>query len=101
MLDYYRRSCLGVWNTDVGVGYWRAVPFGSSTIDKFISVSAIYPSESDNIPERQYVNGIPKTLINVNFSQPLSIGMGVGGSIYDRAFSGKIFCIRMYDRKLT
>ena len=28
ILNLYRRSCLGVWNTDVGVGYWKGVSFG-------------------------------------------------------------------------
>ncbi len=28
ILNYYRRSCLGVWNTDIGVGYWKGVSFG-------------------------------------------------------------------------
>ena len=66
-----------------------------------ISVSAVYPSSTGNVPERQYVNGISKISSNVNFSQPVSSGTVIGGSRYDRAFSGKIYCIRLYDRQLT
>ncbi len=101
IIDMYRRSCMGVWDTNIGVGYWKAVPFGKSAIGEIITASAIYPSDTDNIPSSQFVDGQFKNLTNVNFSQPLSSCTIIGGSPYDRAFAGKIHCIRLYDRQLT
>ena len=101
LIDMYRRSCMGVWDTNIGVGYWRAVGFGRSTIGEVISATSIYNTTTDNIPSYQYVDGQFKELVNVNFSQPLSTAFSIGGSPYDRAFSGKLYCVRMYDRPLS
>ena len=38
ILNLYKKSCLDVWNTYVGIGHWIGVLFGQSTIDKMISV---------------------------------------------------------------
>lgn len=100
-MDLYRRSSVGVWDTYIGVGYWRAVSYGRTTVGERISISVFYPTASDNIPTYAYVNGDSLALVNVNFTKPYSMSWTIGGTSYGNPFVGKIFCIRLYDRELT
>lgn len=100
-MDLYRRSSVGVWDTYIGVGLWKAVSYGRSTVGERISASVFYPTFSDNVPIHAYVNGEVLPFVNVNFSKPYSVAWTIGGTAYGNPFIGKIFCVRLYDRELS
>lgn len=100
-MDLYRRSSVGVWDTYIGVGLWKAVSYGRSTVGERISASVFYPTFSDNVPIHAYVNGEALPFVNVNFSKPYSVAWTIGGTAYGNPFIGKIFCVRLYDRELS
>lgn len=103
-----RRNCIGVSNTDVGVGLRQGKSLGYSAVGQLLTVSAIYggTNEVDNVAAIAYANGVELTkpgTTGANWSAPTGRNIILGGAYAegDRCFNGSIYCIRMYNRELT
>lgn len=101
-INLWRRDCLGVYGSNVGVGLRQSKRLGYNSMDRVISLSAIFPDAVSNTSERSYANGTELTTTGTgNFSEPATSPCRIGYGYNRGGFVGEIYCIRMYNRALT
>lgn len=99
-ISMYNRTCIGSMTSSVGTGLYQSVSFGENVAGKTIHAVARYDLGS-NSAESAFVNGVKtSSFTSGNWSNPISRSLYIGGP-YSKKFKGKVFAIRIYNRKLT
>lgn len=101
VLGLKTRQCIGVSGSSFGIGLRQAIPANNIVGNRF-SISANYATASSQTADSAYVNGVENTNRSyVNYANPLSGGLAIGGGYNSMPFFGEIFNIRIYSRELT
>ena len=101
LLDMLRRDCLGIAPDALGIGLRQAIPI-TTTSGKIWSLTANYESSSAQTSDDAYVNGAANANRGyANFSNPTTADIAIGGGYNSGWFSGEIYNLRVYSRKLT
>ena len=95
------RSCIGASGSSFGIGLRQSIPANNIVGNRF-SISANYATASSSTADSAYVNGVENTNRSaVNYADPVSGGLAIGGGYNSKQFFGEIFNIRIYSRVLT
>ena len=95
------RSCIGASGSSFGIGLRQAIPANNIVGNRF-SISANYETASSPTADSAYVNGVENTNRSyVNYANPTSGGLAIGGGYNSMPFFGEIFNIRLYSRALS